>query len=71
MKLTKVEIKIVIRKENIVMNKKGDLLNHSIIYKILSDILYLIAYPIIFILTKLWHGLKMLEDKNIMIENHN
>ena len=53
------------------MNKKGDLLNHSIIYKILSDILYLIAYPIIFILTKLWHGLKMLEDKNIMIENHN
>ena len=78
MKLTKVEIKIVIRKENIVMNKKGDLLNHSIIYKILSDILYLIAYPIIFILTKLWHGLKIegrenldkVGDEYIAVANH-
>ena len=41
------------------MNKKGDLLHHSIIYKVLSNLLYLIAYPILFILTKLWHGLKI------------
>ena len=33
------------------MNKKGDLLHHSIIYKVLSSLLYLIAYPILFILT--------------------
>ena len=60
------------------MNKKGDLLNHSIIYKILSDILYLIAYPIIFILTKLWHGLKIegrenldkVGDEYIAVANH-
>ena len=41
------------------MNKKGDLLHHSIIYKILSSLLYLIAYPILFLLTKIWMGLKI------------
>ncbi len=60
------------------MNKKGDLLHHSIIYKVLSSILYLIAYPIIFLLTKLWHGLKIegrenldkVGDEYITVANH-
>ena len=49
------------------MNKKGDLLHHSIIYKVLSSLLYLIAYPILFILTKLWHGLKIEGRENLEI----
>ena len=49
------------------MNKKGDLLHHSIIYKLLSSLLYLIAYPILFILTKLWHGLKIEGRENLEI----
>lgn len=60
------------------MNKKGDLLHHSIIYKVLSSLLYLIAYPILFILTKLWHGLKIegrenldkVGDEYIAVANH-
>ena len=60
------------------MNKKGDLLHHSIIYKVLSSILYVIAYPIIFLLTKLWHGLKIegrenldkVGDEYITVANH-
>ena len=60
------------------MNKKGDLLHHSIIYKVLSSIFYLIAYPIIFLLTKLWHGLKIegrenldkVGDEYITVANH-
>ena len=60
------------------MNKKGDLLHHSIIYKILSSILYLIAYPILFVITKIWHGLKIegrenldkVGDEYIAVANH-
>ena len=62
------------------MKKKdrGDLLHHSIIYKILSSLLYIIAYPILFVLTKLVHGLeiegrenlKNLEDGYIVTANH-
>lgn len=57
---------------------KDDLLHHSIIYKILSSLLYLIAYPILFIITKLWLGLKIegrenlskLGDEYITVANH-
>ena len=60
------------------MNKKGDLLHHSIIYKILSSLLYLIAYPILFLLTKIWMGLKIegrenlskVGDEYITVANH-
>ncbi len=60
------------------MNKNGDLLHHSIIYKILSSLLYVIAYPILFLLTKLWHGLEIegrenldkLGDEYITVANH-
>lgn len=60
------------------MNKKGDLLHHSIIYKILSCLLYLIAYPILFLLTKIWMGLKIegrenlskVGDEYITVANH-
>ena len=60
------------------MNKKGDLLHHSIIYKILSGLLYLIAYPILFLVTKLWLGLKVegrenlskMGDEYITVANH-
>ena len=53
-------------------------LHHSIIYKILSSLLYIIAYPILFVLTKLVHGLeiegrenlKNLEDGYIVTANH-
>ena len=57
---------------------KGDLLHRSIIYKILSSLLYLIAYPILFIITKLWLGLKVegrenlnkVGDEYITVANH-
>jgi len=60
------------------MNKKGDLLHHSITYKILSSLLYLIAYPILFLLTKIWMGLKIegrenlnkVGDEYITVANH-
>ena len=60
------------------MNKKGDLLHHSVIYKILSSLLYLIAYPILFLLTKIWMGLKIegrenlnkVGDEYITVANH-
>ena len=60
------------------MNKKGDLLHHSIIYKILSGLLYLIAYPILFLITKIWFGLKIegreklskIGDEYITVGNH-
>lgn len=60
------------------MNKKGDLLHHSIIYKILSSLLYLIAYPILFLITKIWMGLKIegrenlnkVGDEYITVANH-
>ena len=56
----------------------GDLLHRSIIYKILSSLLYLIAYPILFIITKLWLGLKVegrenlnkVGDEYITVANH-
>ena len=61
-----------------VMNKKGDLLHHSVIYKILSSLLYLIAYSILFLLTKIWMGLKIegrenlnkVGDEYITVANH-
>ena len=46
-------------------NNKGDLLHHSIIYKILSSLLYLIAYPILFLVTKIWLGLKIEGRENL------
>ncbi len=46
---------------------KGDLLHCSIIYKILSSLLYLIAYPILFIITKLWLGLKVEGRENLIL----
>ena len=57
---------------------KEDLLHHSIIFKILSSLLYLIAYPILFIVTKLWLGLKIegrenlskVGDEYITVANH-
>lgn len=57
---------------------KDDLLHHSIIFKILSSLLYLIAYPILFIVTKLWLGLKIegrenlskVGDEYITVANH-
>ena len=60
------------------MNKRGDLLHHSLIYKILSSLLYLIAYPILFLVTKLWLGLKVegrenlskMGDEYITVANH-
>lgn len=39
--------------------------DHSIIFKILSSLLYLIAYPILFIVTKLWLGLKIEGRENL------
>lgn len=61
------------KKEN-----KNDLLHHSVIYKILSGLLYLIAYPILFIVTKVWLGLKIegrenlskVGDEYITVANH-
>ena len=55
-----------------------DLLHHSIIYKLLSGALYLIAYPILFIITKLVLGLKIegrenlgkVGDEYITVANH-
>ena len=60
------------------MNKRGDLLHHSLIYKILSSLLYLIAHPILFLVTKLWLGLKVegrenlskMGDEYITVANH-
>lgn len=57
---------------------KQDLLHHSIIYKLLSGGLYLIAYPILFIITKSILGLKIegrknlnkLGDEYITVANH-
>lgn len=57
---------------------KEDLLHHSIIFKILSSLLYLIAYPILFIVTKLWLGLRIegrenlskVGDEYITVANH-
>ena len=57
---------------------KGDLLHHSIIYKILSSLLYLIAYPILFLITKFWLGLEIkgrenlskVGDEYITVANH-
>ena len=59
-------------------NNKDDLLHHSIIYKILSSLLYLIAYPILFLVTKFWLGLKIegrenldkVGDEYIAVANH-
>lgn len=61
------------KKEN-----KNDLLHYSVIYKILSGLLYLIAYPILFIVTKVWLGLKIegrenlskVGDEYITVANH-
>ena len=39
--------------------------DHSIIFKILSSLLYLIAYTILFIVTKLWLGLKIEGRENL------
>ena len=57
---------------------KGDLLHHSLIYKILSSLLYLIAYPILFLITKIFLGLKVegrenlskVGDEYIVVANH-
>ena len=59
-------------------NKKSDLLHHSLIYKILSSLLYLIAYPILFLITKIFLGLKIegrenlskVGDEYIVVANH-
>lgn len=59
-------------------NNKDDLLHRSIIYKILSSLLYLIAYPILFLVTKFWLGLKIegrenldkVGDEYIAVANH-
>lgn len=56
----------------------NDLLHHGIIYKILSSLLYLIAYPILFLITKLILGLKIegrenlekVGDEYIIVANH-
>ena len=58
--------------------KTGDLLHHSLIYKILSSLLYLIAYPILFLITKIFLGLKIkrrenlskVGDEYIVVANH-
>lgn len=58
--------------------KSDDLLHKSIIYKILSSMLYLIAYPILFILTRIVmdlkiegrENLKKVGDEYITVANH-
>ena len=60
------------------MNEKGDLLHSSIIYKVLSSLLYVIAYPILIVVTKIWYGLKIegrenlnkMGDEYITVANH-
>jgi len=61
------------KKEN-----NNDLLHNGIIYKILSSLLYLIAYPILFLITKLLLGLRIegrenlekVGDEYIVVANH-
>lgn len=58
--------------------KRDDLLHRGLIYKILSSMLYLIAYPILFVLTRLVmdlkiegrENLKKVGDEYITVANH-
>lgn len=58
--------------------ENSDLLHRGIIYKFLSSLLYLIAYPILFIITKVVLGLKIegrenlkkMGDEYITVANH-
>lgn len=58
--------------------KKNDLLHKGIIYNILSSLLYLVAYPVLFVLTRVVMGLKIegrenlkkVGDSYITVSNH-